>query len=121
MSDASHELKTPLTVILSSTELAGGEPGPGEDQTVCGGIRVESLRMKALVEEMLTLARTESGGERPLDAGNLSDTVLESALAFEPVAFESGRELATTSSQELQCGAAPDALSAWRISCWITP
>ncbi len=28
MSDASHELKTPLTVILSSTELAGGERDP---------------------------------------------------------------------------------------------
>ncbi len=49
--------------------------------------------MKALVEDMLTLARTESGAKQTLDAVNLSDTVLESALAFEPVAFESGREL----------------------------
>ena len=76
VSDASHELKTPLTVILSSTELAGGERDPEKTKQYVEGIRVESLRMKALVEDMLTLARTESGAKQTLDAVNLSDTVL---------------------------------------------
>ena len=101
MSDASHELKTPLTVILSSTELAGGERDPEKTKQYVEGIRAESLRMKALVEDMLTLARTESGAKQTLDAVNLSDTVLESALAFEPVAFESGRELSYNIQPEL--------------------
>ena len=101
VSDASHELKTPLTVILSSTELAGGERDPEKTKQYVEGIRVESLRMKALVEDMLTLARTESGAKQTLDAVNLSDTVLESALAFEPVAFESGRELSYNIQPEL--------------------
>ena len=101
VSDASHELKTPLTVILSSTELAGGERDPEKTKQYVEGIRAESLRMKALVEDMLTLARTESGAKQTLDAVNLSDTVLESALAFEPVAFESGRELSYDIQPEL--------------------
>ena len=93
VSDASHELKTPLTVILSSSELAAGEMDPEKSRQYLEGIRAESLRMKALVEDMLTLARTESGAKSVWEAVDLSDTVLESALAFEPVAFESGREL----------------------------
>ena len=90
-----------LAVILSSTELAGGERDPEKTKQYVEGIRVESLRMKALVEDMLTLARTESGAKQTLDAVNLSDTVLESALAFEPVAFESGRELSYDIQPEL--------------------
>ena len=89
VSDASHELKTPLTVILSSTELAGGERDPEKTKQYVEGIRAESL------------ARTESGAKQTLDAVNLSDTVLESALAFEPVAFESGRELSYDIQPEL--------------------
>lgn len=93
ISDASHELKTPLTVILSSSELAAEERDPEKTQRYVEGIHAESLRMKALVEDMLTLARTENGTNQVQSAVDLSDTVLESVLAFEPVAFESGREL----------------------------
>ncbi len=101
VSDASHELKTPLTVILSSTELAAGEQDPEKTRQYVEGIRAESLRMKALVEDMLTLARTESGAKQTMGTVNLSDTALESALAFEPVAFESGRALAYDIQPEL--------------------
>lgn len=101
VSDASHELKTPLTVILSSTELAAGEQDPEKTRQYVEGIRAESLRMKALVEDMLTLARTESGTRPETEAVDLSDTVLESVLAFEPVAFESGRELVYDIQPEL--------------------
>lgn len=93
ISDASHELKTPLTVILSSSELAAEERDPEKTRRYVEGIHAESLRMKALVEDMLTLARTENGTNQVQSAVDLSDTVLESVLAFEPVAFESGREL----------------------------
>ena len=100
LSDASHELKTPLTVVLSSAELLDQSALPEQKQYV-DNIRAESHRMKRLVEDMLTLARTESGAKQTLDAVNLSDTVLESALAFEPVAFESGRELSYNIQPEL--------------------
>ena len=89
ISDASHELKTPLTVILSSSELAAGEPDEAKTKQYIDNIHAESLRMKELVEDMLALARAESGAK------------LESALAFEPVAFESGRTLAYDIQPEL--------------------
>ena len=53
LSDASHELKTPLTVILSSTELLEQGAAPEQRQYV-DNIRAESRRMKQLVEDMLT-------------------------------------------------------------------
>ena len=93
VSDASHELKTPLTVILSSADLAAGEQSVERLHHYNENIRAESLRMKALVESMLTLARTESGNQSPAERFDLSETVLESALAFEPVAFEAGKQL----------------------------
>lgn len=101
ISDASHELKTPLTVILSSSELAAEEQDVQRTKQYVEGIHAESLRMKALVEDMLTLARTESGTRPETEAVDLSDTVLESVLAFEPVAFESGRELVYDIQPEL--------------------
>ena len=101
VSDASHELKTPLTVILSSSELAAEEQDVQRTKQYVEGIHAESLRMKALVEDMLTLARTEIGTRPETEAVDLSDTVLESVLAFEPVAFESGRELVYDIQPEL--------------------
>ncbi|MFR6394415.1 MAG: histidine kinase dimerization/phospho-acceptor domain-containing protein [Oscillospiraceae bacterium] len=90
VSDASHELKTPLTVILSSAELAASETDGEKAGNTWTTSTPSPLRMKDLVEDMLTLARTESGTRLPEEAVDLSDTVLESALAFEPVAFENG-------------------------------
>ncbi len=93
LSDASHELKTPLTVILSSADLLA-QSASGDEQGYVDNIRSESRRMKKLVESMLTLARADDGGHKaafaPLD---WSDLVTDTALRFEPVAFEAGRQL----------------------------
>ena len=92
LSDASHELKTPLTVILSSADLLKTSAQPEQRQYV-DNISVESRRMKALVEDMLTLSRTESGPAAPFEPLDLSDLVTDAALRFEPVAFEAGHPL----------------------------
>ena len=94
LSDASHELKTPLTVILSNAELledAGLESRPAR---WADNIHSEARRMKKLVEEMLTLARADNAGPTVvLTEVSLSDAAADSALAFEPVAFEAGKTL----------------------------
>lgn len=93
ISDASHELKTPLTVILSSADLLE-ESASGEQQRYVDNILAESRRMKELVEDMLTLSRTESGrAAAPFAPLDLSDLVTDAALRFEPVAFEAGHPL----------------------------
>lgn len=102
LSDASHELKTPLTVILSNAELLAGAELAEKPARWSGNIRSEARQMSALVEQMLTLARADNG-VRPESAEtvNLSDLVTDCALAFEPVAFEAGKPLAYHIAGEL--------------------
>jgi signal transduction histidine kinase len=105
LSDASHELKTPLTVILSSAELLEGTVAP-EGAPYVDNIRSEGLRMKALVEDMLSLSRAEGMGHPfPHTSLDLSDLTTEAVLRFEPVAFEARRELASDVAPGLRvCG-----------------
>ncbi len=93
LSDASHELKTPLTVILSSAQLLEQSAAP-EQAPYVDNIQAEGRRMKALVEDMLTLFRAQkSAGTPPDTAADLSETAVTEALRFEPVAFEAGHLL----------------------------
>ena len=94
LSDASHELKTPLTVILSNAELLEGAGLTEKPARWSGNIRSEAEQMRTLVEQMLTLARADNG-VRPAELVpvSLSDTAMDCILAFEPVAFEAGKTL----------------------------
>ena len=62
VADASHELKTPLTVIMTNAELLNS---PGFDETrrsqFAAHILTMSRQMRQLIEEMLDLARTDNG------------------------------------------------------------
>lgn len=94
LSDASHELKTPLTVILSNAELLDTAALPDKPARWRDNIRSEAMRMKSLVEEMLTLARADNMVRTAvLGETSLSDVATDCALAFEPVAFEAGKPL----------------------------
>ena len=94
LSDASHELKTPLTVILSNAELLEGADLDPRAARWTDNIRSEARQMKQLVEQMLTLARGDSMDAPPeLTEVSLSDVAADCALAFEPVAFEAGKPL----------------------------
>ena len=94
LSDASHELKTPLTVILSNAELLEGAGLAEKPARWSGNIHTEAEQMRTLVEQMLTLARADNG-VRPaaIEPLNLSDVATDCVLAFEPVAFEAGKPL----------------------------
>ena len=94
LSDASHELKTPLTVILSNAELLSALPLEERPARWTDNILSESRQMKNLVEEMLALARADNMAQVPvLEEVSLSDIAEDCALAFEPVAFEAGKPL----------------------------
>ncbi len=89
ISDASHELKTPLSVITTNAEVLEGEIGENKWLTY---IRSEALRMNTLLGELLTLARLDSNGvQNVFSEFDLSKAVEGSALPFESTAFESGR------------------------------
>ncbi|MCD7761012.1 MAG: HAMP domain-containing histidine kinase [Clostridiales bacterium] len=89
LSDAGHELKTPVAVVEANAELLEREIG---ENKWLRNIRSESNRMAGLVSELLTLVRTEQ--EPPqTELLDFSRLVLGGVLPFESVAFEQGREL----------------------------
>ena len=96
VADASHELKTPLTVILSSLDMLDqyGESEPEKKQRWLDNVRASSIQMKTLVEEMLVLARNDNATQQVTMAPcSLSDVVEDALMLFEPLAFEQGKTL----------------------------
>ena len=93
--DASHELKTPLTVILTNAELLRDPSYDEQNKAQFGeNILVMSRQMRGLVEELLDQARIDNG-EIPRKSLNMSRLAEEAALPFEPVYFEANRTLET--------------------------
>ncbi len=103
VSDASHELKTPLTVILTNAELLqSGEYGKEESSRFLSSIQTMGQQMRGLVEEMLMLTRAENGMQaKTLQRVNWSGAVNESVMLFEPVFFEKGLMLEADSGDDI--------------------
>lgn len=95
VADASHELKTPLTVIMTNAELLqSGDFAQEEKQRFASSIHQMSQQMRGLVESLLQLARVDSARTKiQLQPLCLSELAEECVLPFEPVYFEAGRSL----------------------------
>jgi len=96
VADASHELKTPLTVVLANTDMLMESHAITEERNLkrLDHIKAESLRMKGLVENLLTLARSDNRkGKSQHERLCLSQLMTYSLLSMEPAIFESGRSL----------------------------
>lgn len=95
VADASHELKTPLTVIMTNAELLSDEGySPLHRDRCVSSILTMSQQMKVLVEEMLDLARTESSyTQLTLRPVNFSQLVEEELLPFEAIFYENNIHL----------------------------
>ncbi|WP_354501015.1 ATP-binding protein [Mycetocola sp. 2940] len=74
VSDASHELRTPLSSIRGYAELTrrSGEELPEDATYALGRIESEAVRMTAIVEDLLLLARLDEGRELAKDPVELS-------------------------------------------------
>lgn len=89
IADASHELKTPLTVILADSDILLQQSNFEESKYWLHAIKNESLRMKQLVEEMLFLARNDAWRqEHTNEICALSEIAWSCALPFEAIAYE---------------------------------
>lgn len=99
ISDASHELKTPLAVISANTEVLIQD----ENNQWLNNIKEQTERMSTLITDMLTLTKLDEGITRNKNEKfNLSQIVLSAALPFDPLAFENGKQLLTNISQNIQ-------------------
>ncbi len=85
ISDASHELKTPLTIISANCDLLTTQIGNNKWLTY---IQNETSKMSSLVNDLLNLAKADNIKEKKLIMENLSDIVTSSVMPFESVAFE---------------------------------
>ena len=91
VADASHELKTPLTVILANNNIMMSHPQSrvADESKWLESTEEEAQHMKQLIDQMLFLAKSDAGNTQvQLSEVNLSEIVEGSALNFEPVAFE---------------------------------
>ena len=93
--DASHELRTPVSLIRTEAELAlRRSRGEAEYKEALRHILLEAERTTALIEQLLSLARADSGREtvhlQPLNWGQMLGTVLDG-----------WRQVATMRSMEL--------------------
>ncbi len=104
VSDASHELKTPLTVILTNAEQLRSPDYSPEDKTrFSENISVMAERMRRLLESLLSLARADNG----VLPDTFSDVALsalleETVLTMEPVLYERGLELKAEIAPDLR-------------------
>ena len=89
VADASHELRTPLTSIRGFAELhrQGAVPDGEKTKELLGRIEKESIRMGALVEDLLLLARLDQSRaieSKPVDIAHLIEETVASASAAGP-------------------------------------
>lgn len=114
VADASHELKTPLAVILANIQILKQDSQllPEDDRRWVESTSDEAQRMKTLVEELLELARTEesAGSSRRDETVDFSDIVEGETMQFDPVAFERGCEIETNVASNLKVKGDPDQL-----------
>ena len=91
ISDASHELKTPLAVICANADTLEGEIGYNKWLNY---IQKEVISMDKLVNSLLSLARVEKEKDDiKMESFDLSKTILGGMMAFECLAFENEIEL----------------------------
>jgi signal transduction histidine kinase len=108
MADASHELRTPVSVIQSAADVTLGRDDrtAAEYREAVGIIGTEAKRLGRLVDDMLVLARADAGGY-PLRRENLylNDLLTECQRSVEVLARERGVAIRTSAAGDLPfCG-----------------
>ena len=91
VSDASHDLKTPLTVILANNDilLSHKDSTVREQEKWIESTIAEATQMKVLVEQMLDLAKSENQSDASeLTRENISEATEKIILQLEPIAYE---------------------------------
>lgn len=90
ISDASHELKTPVSIISANADVIRTE----DNKAYVDSIKKQVDRLKFLVNDLLSLARLDEGNVKTVkETFNLSDEVMQTVLPFDAVAFEKGKTL----------------------------
>ena len=113
VADVSHELKTPLAVISSNTDIiiSHNDETVAEQKKWLGYIKSETERMSELIANILYLAKTdEIKTKLEKSVFDLSTAVIAASLPFESVCFEKGLELVTNAEPNIDFYGNKDAI-----------
>ena len=109
IADASHELKTPLTVILANSQILQSDPGiPDSSMRWVNSTSDEASRMSELVTELLELTRADEASQAGTSnvmattCIDFSELVESMTLEFDAVAFERGCSIETAIEPGIQ-------------------
>lgn len=93
IADASHELKTPLAVIMASSDELKSDK---TNSKYIDNIKFESERMNKLITSLLDLSKLENGVNKVnYKDENISKIIEKIALTFEAIAFENNLKIST--------------------------
>ena len=99
ISDSSHELKTPLSVINANVDALSSKIGNND---LLNNIKSQTLRMNSLVLDMLQLAKLEEKEKIINDKIDLSKLVQNEVLPYEALAFENNKKLSINVEQNIE-------------------
>ncbi len=89
--DASHELRTPVTVVLSHTEFAlAKDRSDAEYREALAACQRAAQRMRQLIDGLLTLSRADANAVLPQEAIAWDELVAQAAEFMQPLANERG-------------------------------
>ncbi len=96
--DASHELKTPLAIIMANVENI--DVNDNNKKWICN-IKSEADRMNKLIIQLLDLAKIENKKQEEYELENLSKIIEKTVLTFESLIFEKNIELKTSINENV--------------------
>lgn len=111
IANVSHELRTPLTSLLGYTETLLDESADGKSREFLEIMRRNAQRMSRLTEDLLTLARVESG-EYPLEQSPVSaqELLKDAQVSFNELARARGLVIDVAESPDVMVFADKDAI-----------
>ena len=89
ITDAGHEMKTPLTVISANTEVIEMENG---DSQWTEGIKNQVSKLAALTEKLVILSKMEEGAKLEMNEFSLSDAMFDTCDQYKSIAMSAGVE-----------------------------
>jgi two-component system, OmpR family, sensor histidine kinase CiaH len=103
--DASHELRTPLTIVDAGIQLLNRHPDQtiSHNEQLLDSIAAETQRMTRLVDDLLTLARVDSGeAQLHLEPTEVSQLVVSTGEDLQALAASRGGRLDVQSEPRLE-------------------
>jgi signal transduction histidine kinase len=90
VSDASHELRSPLATIRTTVDVASSRPDEVDWLSVAKTVTTESERLGALIDDLLALARLDEGGAGVTEDVDLDELVLADVARLRAMGHDVG-------------------------------